>query len=191
MKTTRAAPAAVCLLLAATALWAGGGIAELRLDAAAVAEVLGAALPEPGRVEVPGLGEMTVRLGPVRNVVFRDGGVEAAVAMAVEEVRFAQDVWLRFVPEIDRRTGTARLVLERSRVAGLPFDIDLGDRVPPATLPRSVHWDLEMPGARVLPVDCYVQGIAVEEDRLRIDLGLVAGEAAGRVRTGGRGAQAP
>jgi hypothetical protein len=163
-------------LLAATTAMAGG-VAELSLDARAVADVLDAALPEPTRVELPGLGEVTLRVGPVRSALFDEGGVEADVTLAVEEIGFEQAVVLRFVPRIERRTGTAQLVLETARVEGLPFEIDLGSRVPPARLPRAVHWDLEMPGARVLPVDCYVQGLEIEGDRLRVELGLVTGSA--------------
>ena len=163
-------------LLAATSVTAGG-VAELSLDARAVADVLDAALPEPARVEIPGLGEVTLRIGPVRNAAFHDEGVEAAVALAVEEVGFEQDVTLRFVPRIERRTGTAQLVPETARIEGLPFEIDLASRVPPASLPRTVHWDLEMPGARILPVDCYVQGLEIDGDRLRVELGLVTGSA--------------
>jgi len=168
-------------LLAATVLPAGG-VAELSLDARAVADVLDAALPEPARVELRGLGAVTLRIGPVRSALFHEGGVEAAVTLAIEEVGFEEDVTLRFVPRIERRTGTAQLVLVTARVEGLPFEIDLGSLVPPARLPRTVHWDLEMPGARVLPVDCYVQGLEIEGDRLRVELGLVTGSATPRPR---------
>jgi hypothetical protein len=173
---------AVTLLLVGATVLPAGGVAELSLDARAVADVLDAALPEPTRVELPALGEVTLRIGPVRSALFQEGGVEAEVALAVEEIGFEEDVTLRFVPRIERRTGTAQLVLEAARVGGLPFEIDLGSFVPPARLPRTVHWELEMPGARVLPVDCYVQGLEIEGDRLRVELGLVAGSATSRAR---------
>jgi len=152
-----------------------GGVAELRLDAAAVADLLEAALPEPRRFDLPGIGPIHVTLGPVRSAAFRDHGVEASVRLAVDELGWEGDVRLRFVPGIERRTGTAQLVPEEVSVAGLPFDLDLAGWIRPATLPRTVRWDLEMAGARTLPVICYVQGIGVDEDRLRIELGLVAG----------------
>lgn len=171
---------AVTLSLVAATVLPAGGVAELSLDGRAAADILDAALPEPARVELPGLGEVTLRIGPVRKAFFHEGGVEAEVALAVEEIGFEEDVTLRFVPRIERRTGTAQLVLETARVEGLPFEIDLSSRVPPATLPRTVHWDLEMPGARVLPVDCYVQGLEIEGDRLRVELGLVTGGATSR-----------
>ena len=117
MSRTRIALIGVYVLLTTTAL-AAGGIAELHLDAAAVSEMLGVALPEPERIHIPGVGEVTVRIGPVRDVVFREGGVEASVALAIDESVFEGEVQLRFVPRIDRLTGTAQLELDGVRVAG-------------------------------------------------------------------------
>ncbi len=176
MTARRIAMIAACVLLATTAATARGGIAELHLDAASVSEVLGAALPEPERIEIPGLGEVTIGIGPVQSVVFREGGVDATVALAVEEIRFEGEMRLRFVPTIDRLTGNAQLEVDEGRIADLPFDLDWPGLIPPAQLPRSVRWDLEMPGARTLTVDCYVQGIGIEDDRLRIELGLITSE---------------
>ena len=108
--------------------------------------------------------------------MFREGGVEASVVLAIEETAFENEVKLRFVPRIDRLTGNAQLELDGARIAGVPFDLDLSGLIPPVRLPRSVRWDLEMPGARALTVDCYVQGIGIQADRLRIELGLVASD---------------
>ena len=169
------------LVLAATAAWLtggtalAGGVAELRLDAGAVAELLGAALPEPMDVDLPGLGPVSAGLGPVGPTAFVDGAIEAEIMLEVEPVGFASSVRLRFVPQVERRTGTARLVPDSARLPALPFDIDLAEWVRPAELPRSVRWELEMPGGDPLEVLCFVQGLEVEADRLRIDLGLVGG----------------
>jgi len=169
---SRLAVTLVCLL-AVTAVWSGRGAAELYLDAAAVKEILGAALGEPRRLEVPGLGELTLELGPVRRVELSGGTVEATVAVRIREIDVADDVRVSFLPEVERTMGRARLVPREAHLAGLPFDLDLSRFLAPAELPRSVAWDLALPGARPLPLVCYVQGIAVEKDRLRIDLGLV------------------
>lgn len=176
MNRTRIAVIGASVLLATSAVTAGGGIAELHLDAAAVSEVLGAALPEPRRVDLPGFGEVTLRVGPVRDVLFREGAVEASVAVLVDEPALERSIRLRLLPTIDRLTGSAQLEVVEARVAGLPFELDGAVLIPPARLPRSVRWDLELPGARTLTVDCYVQGIAVEDDRLRLELGLVTSD---------------
>jgi hypothetical protein len=118
---------------------------------------------------------LTLETGPVRSVELASGVVEALVSVRIRELDLADDVRLRFVPEIERKTGTARLAPQEAHLSGLPLEFDLSPWLPPAELPRSVEWDLELGGERPLSVRCYVQGIAVEEDRLRIELGLVAG----------------
>jgi hypothetical protein len=152
-----------------------GGVAELRLDAGAVASLLGAALPEPVELDLPGVGRVSARLGPVRRVEFTDGGVEAEVVLSIEPAVLGSNVRLRFVPQVERRSGTARLVPDAARLPVLPVDVELAHWIRPAELPRSVRWELEMPGAEPLEVLCFVQGLEVEDERLRIDLALVGG----------------
>ena len=75
----RRALMALAALLLGVAPLAGGGIAELSLDAAAVAELLDAALPEPRQVDLPRIGPASVTLGPVLGARFHEGGVEASL----------------------------------------------------------------------------------------------------------------
>jgi len=163
---------ATALVLATGAAAAAGGAAELHLDATALNELLDAGLPEPFVVRVPGVGTVTLAVGPVRSTRFDGEAIESTVGLVFEETDLRLDVNLRFVPGIERLTGTPRLVVDAAQPEGLPFELDLAAAIPPIELPRFLEWELPMPRGRTMPIRCYVQGIVVDGDRLRVDLGF-------------------
>lgn len=149
---------------------------ELTLDRSAVREMVALALPEPWTLELPGLGTVTLRIDPPGEVRFRDGGVETELPVTLSALDRGFLLHVRFVPGVEPLSGIVRLEPESivPEVA-LPFEVDLRSWLPTVDLPRRLDWNLELAGGKTARVTCFVQGLVVEDDRLRIDLGLIAG----------------
>jgi hypothetical protein len=169
-----------CFVLAlgvAPALGAAASAGELTLDRSAVRELIALALPEPWELELPGMGTVTLRLDAPDEVHFREGGVEAELPLKLSGLGHELLLHVRFVPSVEPISGVVRLEPE-SIVPdlALPFEIDLRAWVPTVDLPRRLDWELELSGGKKTRVTCFVQGLTVEDKRLRVDLGLLAGK---------------
>ena len=163
------------------ALPTSAGVAELSLDRAAVHDLLIAATPTTLEVETAGLGRIVVELGRPRDTDFVDGGIHTALGLRVPGSDREFELSLRYVPEFDPLYGTPRLVIDSATLANL--DLDLAPLLPAVTLPRSGEWSLAVDAAapeRKLKLTYYVQGLVVEDERLRLDLGLRVARTASR-----------
>jgi hypothetical protein len=165
---------------------AGSGAGELSLDRAAVLGLLGAALPGPTRVELPGLPPVTVRVEAPHGLRFEDGGVETRLPVSLDGIGVETAVRVRWVPEVSALDGIVRLRVESAiPEVPLPVDVDLASLLPPAELPRSLDWVVDGPAGHPLRLICVVQGVEVGSDRLVVRFGLVSRVAtrAGAVRS--------
>jgi len=161
-------------LAVATVSWCGPGAGELSLDRSAVRDLIALALPEPVTLELAGLAAVTVRVDAPAEVLFHEGGVEASLPLRVSGVDRELHVQVRYVPGIEPLSGTVRLEPKSVVLQGqLPFELDLAAWVGTVDLPRRLDWDLDLDGGKRARVTCFVQGLTVEKDRLRLDLGLL------------------
>jgi hypothetical protein len=173
--------------VAAVALWlvpalipaaaiAGRGAGELSLDRSAVAALVDAGMPRAVPLSLPGLGDLTLELHPPRHIAFVDGGVEGRLSVRLAGLRYETGVHVRYIPEIDRRTGVIRLQPVQAEPERLPpMPLDLAPLLPAIPLPRGSAWSLPGIAERTLQVQLHVQGLSVEDDRLVIEFGLMTG----------------
>jgi len=165
--------AATLMLAFVSAAWCGPAAGELTLDRAAVRELIALALPEPMELDLPGLGAVSLQIDAPSEVRFHEGGVETSLTLRVSVIDTPLELHARYVPAVEPLSGTVRLEPESLVPAlALPFDLDLAAWVGPVALPRRLDWTLELASGRTSRVTCFVQGLTVEPDRLRIDLGL-------------------
>lgn len=168
----------VVLLLIALApgVHAAASAGELTLDRSAVRELVVLALPEPWTIEIPGIGAVTLQIDAPDEIQFRDGGVETDLPVRLSGFDRGLLLHVRYIPSVEPLSGVVRLEPESivPEVA-LPFEVDLQGWVPTVDLPRRLDWELELAGGRKTRITCFVQGLTVEERRLRVDLGLLAG----------------
>jgi hypothetical protein len=166
--------AAALLLSWGPTAWCGPAAGELTLDRAAVRDLIALALPDPLQVDLRGLGSVSLRIDAPAEVRFHEGGVETSLALRVSRLDDPLELRVRYVPAIEPLTGTVRLEPESIvPVISLPFDFDLAGWLEPIALPRRLDWNLELGPGKSTRVTCFIQGLAVEAERLRIDLGLV------------------
>ncbi len=93
----------------------------------------------------------------------------------ISKLGFETTLAARFVPELERATGTWQLRPEEVELElPPPLRLDVADWLVPVPLPRRLDWQLELGADRPLDVTCFIQSVTVDENRLRIDLGLVA-----------------
>lgn len=172
----RIATLCLSLLLLTPAVRAAASAGELTLDRSAVRELVALALPEPWSLDLPGLGAITLQIEAPHEVRFHNGGVETELSVKLSGLDRELLLHVRFVPSVEPLTGVVRLVPESIVPdVALPFEVDLHTWVPSVDLPRRLDWELELAGGKKTRVTCFVQGLTVEEKRLRIDLGLLAG----------------
>jgi hypothetical protein len=163
--------------------YAGPAAAELSLDRAAVRELLRAALPDPVRVELTGLGSATLRLLAPARVEFSEGGIEATFPLEIEEAGWRTPVAVRLVPRVDPLDGTVRLVPESVRPElALPIDIDLSAWIAALELPRRFDWPLGLREKQGIEVTCFLQRMTVQDERVVLELGLSLGTGGPRAR---------
>jgi len=159
---------------------AGSGVAELTLDRAAVSALLSASLPRSKTVSMPGLGEVRLTIEALEELRFLDGEIHAVVtvglrALALGEASVTGRVRVRYAAEIERTTGTARLVPQSGRpMAPLRLDFDFARWLPAIDLPRRMNWSLPLGEGPAIELSMFVQGLEIEAERLRLDLGMVA-----------------
>jgi len=172
----RFAALALFLFALAPGLRAAASAGELTLDRSAVRELVTLALPEPWQVELPGFGTITLQFDAPGEVRFHEGGVETKLPVKLTGLDREFLLHVRYVPSVEPLSGIVRLEAE-SIVPdlALPFEVDLHAWVPTVDLPRRLDWELELAGGKTTRVTCFVQGLTVEEKRLRVDLGLLAG----------------
>lgn len=164
-----------CLLLTTTLFAADGGAGELSLDRRAVATLIGHGMPPTIDVRLGGLGALTARLGPPRELTFHDGAIEAILPVAVVDPAVSFDLDVRFAPDVDRERGIVRLLPERIAPIGSALPgLDLRSLVPPVELPRTVGGRFAAPAGGNVELSAYVQRVRVLPERLVIDFGLVA-----------------
>ncbi|MFQ5720782.1 MAG: hypothetical protein ACE5IK_14685, partial [Acidobacteriota bacterium] len=153
----------------------GRGAAELSLDRAAVLSLVEAALPPAVSVAIPGAGAIEVTLSPPGSVTFVDGGVETDVVVGVPALRWESTVHARYEPDIDAEDGVIRLRAVTAEPAlVLPFSVDLAPLLPVVDLPRAFGWSLRGPGGDAVAVHCSIEAVRIEDERLIVELGLVA-----------------
>ncbi len=151
------------------------GVGELALDPWALVALIGAAMPEPSRVDVPGLGTVTLALTPPRRIVFREGGIEARVGLTLRELGLEGAMRVRYEPFLERESGRLGLAAVRAEGEGaLALLPDIAPLLPPAELPRTLRWLLPDPEAPRNALTLDVQRVEVREERLVIAFGLVA-----------------
>jgi hypothetical protein len=173
MRFLRTALVALVSLLGASHPFAGAGVAELTLDRSAVAALVEAALPEPLSIDPPGFGALTLRLEGPRRVEFVDGGVEIVLQLSVGEMERSLDLLARYEPRVEPRNGVVRLVpVSLVTEPALPFDPDLSAWLGSVSLPRRFEWELEIESDQTVEVIGYLQGVVIEDDRLRLELSL-------------------
>lgn len=149
--------------------WLAGGIGELALDRGALTELLAAAVPPPRA-----LGPVTLEASRPEPVRFVDGGVESALTLRIVEFDWSSVVELRYEPAVRAEDGLVHLAPVRVQPRlPLPVELDLVAWAPQIELPRRLGWELPLVGGRRIEVLCYVQGIVIDEERLRVELGLV------------------
>ena len=164
------------LIALAPAVHAAASAGELTLDRSAVRELVALALPEPWQLELPGFGAVTLQIDAPDEVRFREGGVEMKLPVKLSGLDRELLLHVRYVPSVEPLSGVVRLEPESIvPEVPLPFEIDLHEWVPTVDLPRRLDWELELAGGKTTRVTCFVQGLVVEERRLRVDLGLLAG----------------
>ncbi len=153
----------------------GTGVGELSLDRNAIVALMQTAMPRELTFGVPGVGEITVKVEPPRRVDFHDGGVEVRLIFSVEELQATGAVEVRYVPQVEPTQGQVSLVAETAVPdLSLPLGIDLAPLLPPVKLPRSFGWSLEDLSGKSVRLQCMVQGVVVEDERLVIQLGFLA-----------------
>lgn len=153
---------------------AGHGAGELALDRGAVAAILTANLPGPLKLSVPGLGAVSIRISPPDSVRFVDGGVAVMLGLSVEPFGLQGEAALRYVPEIDAKSGTVRFRAQQATLGGaLAGFPDLAGFFPPLELPRSFDWAAQNQAAFPVRMTIAVQGVVVEKERVVLKLGLV------------------
>jgi hypothetical protein len=164
---------AAALAVAAGRTSAGGGAAELTLDRWAVRELIALALPPRLALDLPVVGRLAVVLRPPTTVAFAEGSIEAAVPVELPDVGWSEIVDVRYVPEVERTSGTVRLVAASAvpRSTG-PGWLDLAGWLEPIDLPRRFDWRLTLDEDGSSDVTAFVQRVTVTSDRLRIELGL-------------------
>jgi len=154
------------LLLASLLL---GGIGELALDRGAITDLVAAAMPEPVTI-----GPVTLTAGRPTPVDFIEGGVETSVPVRVDELGWKGVVDLRYEPRVRPENGGVHLAAVRVRPrVPLPVEFDLSRWAPLVELPRRLEWDLPLAGGASVRVICFVQGLEIDDERLRVELGLV------------------
>lgn len=153
---------------------AGNGAGELTLDRGAVAAILSANLPDPIKLSVPGLGAVSIHISPPVSVRFVEGGVDVMVGLAVEPLGLQGEAALRYVPEIDEKSGMVRFRAQKATLGGaLAGFPDLAGFFPPLELPRSFDWTAQSQASSSVRMTIAVQGVVVEKDRVVLKLGLV------------------
>lgn len=180
LRTVSSVVVTALLLFTTDLAIAGSGVAELTLDRAGVMALLSAALPRSESVSMPGLGEVRLTIEAVEELRFLDGEIHAVVnvklrAPALGAAAVIGAVRVRYAPEIERTTGTARLVpLSGLPLAPLRLDADFARWLPAIDLPRRMNWSLPLGEGPAIELSMFVQGVEVEGERLRLDLGVVA-----------------
>jgi len=168
------------MLLTPCAALAGSGVAELTLDRAVVSALLSASLPRSETVSLAGMGDLLLTIETVNELRFRDGEVHAIVtvtlrAASLDAGAVTGRIRVRYAPAVERTTGTSRLVALSARpVAPLRLDADLARWLPPIELPRRMNWTLPLGEGAAIDLALFVQGLEIDEDRLRVDLGVAA-----------------
>jgi hypothetical protein len=166
---------AVALAVPAGMVHGGGGIGELSLDRAAIRELLDSALPAPATIDLPGLPELTVRIGSPRTPDLVEGGVETVLTLTLEELSWSGALRARYVAEVTRPEGIVTLRPESViPELPLPVSLELGRFLPEVPLPRSLSWTVEGPTGRPLELTCLVQGVEVDDERLVVKFGLLS-----------------
>jgi hypothetical protein len=156
------------------------GAVELSLDRGSILALLDASVPRRLAVQVPGVGEVALEVGGPEDVVLRDGGIELDLQLNLRPLGVGAIARVRLEPEVERTTGTVRLVTRELSVGrGLPVALEPSRIVPPVELPRRVGGVVAGPGDRDLEVDCFVQNVRIDEERLVVELGLVVRSASG------------
>jgi len=162
------------LLIALIAPSVLGGVGELALDRASVADLLAAAVPRSVTLSAPGVAGWTLQVGAPRDVRFVDGGIQARLPVTLDELSVSATFEVRYVPRVERVSGTIRLLPESAEsMVPIPLRIDPLGWLPPVDLPRRVDWELELDGGGTLGVTCFVQGVEIDDERLRLNLGLL------------------
>ena len=154
---------------------AGNGAAELSLDRGAILGMLEAVLPPPATVSLPGLPELTVRIERPRDLQFTDGGVEATLSVALDELGYTGSLRVRYVPEVLRPEGIVTLrAVSAIPESPVPVTLDLARFLPEVPLPRAMSWTVDGPGGGAVELTCLVQGVEVGEHRLVVQLGVLS-----------------
>lgn len=148
------------------------GAAELSVDRATVRHWLTEALSEPIQVELP-VGTIELRLSPPKEVRFVDGGIEARLAMEPTRALGSAELSVRYETHLDRRTGTLRFLPTTARLQPEPPLLgDLSRWMPPMALPRRLSGEFELGEGRVVALTAFVHRVRIDEERLRLELGL-------------------
>lgn len=163
----------VVLLAVAPAVHAAGGVAELSLDRHTVAALVASGLPEPLTLSPPGLGTLTLELDGPRRLDFVDSAIEIELELRAVELGQSISLVARYVPQVEPISGTVQLVPD-SVVTDppLPFDLDLAGWLGSVDLPRRFEWTLAPDAGGPIGVTCFLQGVTVEKERLRLELGV-------------------
>ncbi len=153
---------------------AGTGVGELSLDRGAVAAIVSANLPRTIQLAVPGMGNVSIRMSPPDSVRFVDGGVDVLLGLFVDAVGLQGEAALRYVPEIDEKSGIVKFRTVKATLGGALGGLpDLAGFFPALELPRSFDWAAEGNSSAASRMTVAVQGVAIEKERLVVRLGLV------------------
>jgi hypothetical protein len=173
MRTSRILIAGL-LLVQWSATLAASGSGEVSLDRTAVQELFSAVLPRTESIVLGGLVEFDLTLQEIGDLRFGDGWIEGRLEICIDPPAACGAVRVRYHPEVEPITGTLRLVARTARpVAPLRFDFDLAPRLPPIDLPRRLDWELPMEHGAAVQLTCFVQGLSIDEDRIRLELSIL------------------